>query len=191
MNATFLGAKHMYYSMMRYCVYYFMKVLPQTRCYPLKAMLLRACGYNVHPTCRIISSAEVLGAFELTIGARTFVSHDVLITGGPCHIDIGADVAIGPRVSIIAGSHEWDMVGPRTAGKDISNDITIEDGAAICANTTILGGVRIGRKALIGAGSVVRRDVPAYAVAEGSPCRCKVQWNEVQKRWQPWRAAGV
>ena len=47
----------------------------------------------------------------------------------------------------------------------------VEDGASIGSNVTVMCGVRIGRKAMVGAGAVVTRDVPANAVVAGNPAR--------------------
>ena len=56
-------------------------------------------------------------------------------------------------------------------GAGLSRDAVIEDGVWIGAGTTILGGVRIGRKTVVGAGSLVNRDLPPFTVAVGVPCR--------------------
>jgi UDP-2-acetamido-3-amino-2,3-dideoxy-glucuronate N-acetyltransferase len=52
---------------------------------------------------------------------------------------------------------------------------TVEDGAAIGAGAVVVAGVRIGRWAMVGAGSVVTKDVPAHALVVGSPAR-RIGW---------------
>jgi len=155
--------------------------LPATRAYSFKAWLLGRAGYDVASTARIVSSARIWGTMCLHIGRETFVGHEVLVCGGECEIFIGDFVDIAPRVSIIAGTHEIDRVNVRSAGEGYSRDITIEDGVWIGAGTTILGGVTIGRKAVIAAGSVVTRDIPPCTLAAGVPCRPKKTW---QTEWQ-------
>ncbi|MEN2712037.1 MULTISPECIES: acyltransferase [unclassified Sphingomonas] len=103
---------------------------------------------------------------------------------------IERDVVIGDNVTIKSGVYLWDgtrladevFVGPNAT---FTNDplprskqypeafqgITVERGASIGANATILPGVVIGEGAMIGAGSVVTRDVPARAVVIGNPAR--------------------
>ncbi len=146
-------------------------VLPSTRWYPLKCRLLWLSGVDIHSSVRLCSSVRILTSGHLTIGAGTFVGHEVLIAGGDCSIIIGSDCDIAPRVTIVSGGHEIAPAGPRAAGAGNSKPITIEDGVWIGAGSIILGGVRIGRHSVIGAGSVVVRDIPPYSVALGSPCR--------------------
>jgi maltose O-acetyltransferase len=160
-------------------------LLPETRYYGLKAWLLRNCSFKVHETARLVSSVRFRGAFELSVGRDTFVGHDVLIAGGHCQISIGDFCDIGPRVSIVAGSHEMDMIGPRSAGPGYSKDIVIEGGVWIGANSTVLGGVRIGEKSVIGAGSVVTKDIPPYVIAVGNPCRPMKRWSKSSQSWTP------
>ena len=161
------------------------RLLPLSRFYPLKAFLYRSAGYQVSRSCRIISSAQICGNSQVTIGDDTFIGYDVLIVGGESRIDIGRFVDIGPRVCIVSGTHAIDMHGQHSAGAGCSKDIVIEEGAWIGANSTILGGVRLGRKCVIGAGSVVTRDIPPYAIAVGVPCRAVKIWNYKKCWWDP------
>jgi maltose O-acetyltransferase len=161
------------------------RMLPSSRCYQLKAFLYRVAGYQVSRLCRIISSAQIHGTCQVTIGDDTFIGHEVLIVGGESRIEIGRFVDVGPRVCIVAGTHVIDMHGPHSAGAGYSKDIVIEDGVWIGANSTILGGVRLGRKCVIGAGSVVTRDIPPYTMAIGVPCRAVKIWNHEDHRWNP------
>jgi maltose O-acetyltransferase len=159
-------------------------LLPETRCYGIKARLLGMCGFNVHQTARIVSSARFWGSYKLAIGRDTFIGHEVLVAGGDCMIVIGDYCDIGPRVVLVAGSHEIDMVNSHSAGTGYSKNIVIEDGVWIGANSTILGGVRIGEKAVIGAGSLVTRDIPPYVMAVGNPCMPVKRWNQTRQTWE-------
>jgi maltose O-acetyltransferase len=158
-------------------------VLPPTRCYGLKRRILRGMGAEVNGAARLASSVRIYGDLSLSLGDDVFLGHDVLISGGRSRVTIGNYVDIGPRVSILTGSHEIDMVGSHSAGRGMSMDILIEDGVWIGAGSTILGGVTIGRKAVIAAGSVVTRDVPPYSLAAGVPCRVKKVWHAADARW--------
>jgi len=77
------------------------------------------------------------------------------------------------------------MIGSHSAGTGMSKDITIGDGAWIGAGSLIMGGVEIGRKTIIGAGSNVVHDVPPYTLAVGNPCRPIKRWNIQKKEWEP------
>ncbi len=159
------------------------RFLPPTRLYALKAQLLRIAGLDVHPSARIVSSAQIWGTCRVAIGRGTFVGHDVLITGGESRIRIGSAVDIGPRVCIVSGTHQVDMVGERSAGEGVSKDITIEDGVWVGAGVTILGGVTVGRKSVIAAGSLVNESVPPFVMAAGVPCRPVKRWNPQSNSW--------
>jgi maltose O-acetyltransferase len=86
-----------------------------------------------------------------------------------CRIRIGARTLVGPAVQIYTPLHPMDAALRRQQeyGRpvDIGADVWIGGGAII------LPGVRIGDRAVIGAGSVVTRDVPADVFAAGNPCR--------------------
>jgi len=146
-------------------------ILPPTRFYRLKARLLSVSGVDIHPTARICSSVKILSAGYLAIGAETHIGHQTLIVGGDVAITIGSNCDIAPRVAILSGTHEISAVGPRAAGAGYSKPIVIEDGVWIGGGSIILGGVRIGQHSVIGAGSVVVRDIPPRCVAVGCPCR--------------------
>ena len=91
------------------------------------------------------------------------VVDDVSVTIGNC-------VMCAPNVTISTTGHP---VHPyyRTRGAHSSLPIVIEDNVWIGANVAIMPGVTIGKNSVIGAGSVVTRDIPANVVAFGTPCR--------------------
>jgi len=146
-------------------------ILPSTHFFLLKCWLLRICGIDIHSSARLCSSVRFLTSGHLAIGAGTFIGHEVLIGSGDTSINIGSQCDIAPRVTIISGSHEIAVAGPRAAGIGNSKPIVIEDGVWIGVGSIILGGVRIGEHSVIGAGSVVVSDIPSHCVAVGSPCR--------------------
>ena len=104
------------------------------------------------------------------------------------HTLIENDVVIGNNVTIKSGVFLWDgtrveddvFIGPNATFTndamprskiypDVFNGITLKKGASIGANATILPGLTIGCKAMVGAGAVVTKDVPDYAVVVGNP----------------------
>lgn len=85
-------------------------------------------------------------------------------------VTIGNHVLIGPGVQIYTATHPMDAPTRRT-GFESARPITIGDDAWIGGAAVICPGVTIGARSVIGAGSVVTRDVPADVVAAGNPCR--------------------
>jgi len=85
---------------------------------------------------------------------------------------IGDDVLIGPNVQILSYQHAYRRAD-RTIKRQgiVKKPIHIEDDVWIGASSVILAGVRVGRGAVIGAGSVVTKDVAPYSVVVGSPAR--------------------
>lgn len=95
----------------------------------------------------------------------------VILVGSP--IRIGNHVMIGPHVVIASGNHDYKQVEKpmRFAGNLTKGPIVIEDNVWIGANVTITDGVRIGHDSVIGANSVVTKDVAPYDVVGGVPAR--------------------
>lgn len=85
-------------------------------------------------------------------------------------VKIGSGTFIAPGVCLTCSGHAIDPE-QRDQGIGYSAPITLEDNVWIGANAVICGGVTIGEGSVIGAGSVVRHDVPAGVVAAGVPCR--------------------
>lgn len=92
------------------------------------------------------------------------------VIGG--QIVIGENCLIGPKVVMRTASHRFEKkeVNIRGQGHQIA-DILIEDDCWIGANAIILGGVHIGKGAIIGAGAVVTKDIPSMVIAVGVPAK--------------------
>lgn len=86
---------------------------------------------------------------------------------------IGADVMMGPYVMILSGSHNFDRldIPMREQGAPARRAVIIQDDVWVGAKSIILPGVTIGAHSIIGAGSVVTKDVPEYAIVGGSPAK--------------------
>ena len=87
-----------------------------------------------------------------------------------CHVTIGNDVLIGPNVTLSVTGHPVHPELKRT-GLKYAFPITIKDNVWIGGRAVINPGVTIGENSVIGAGSVVTRDIPPNVVAAGVPCR--------------------
>ncbi|MFD2307576.1 sugar O-acetyltransferase [Enterococcus termitis] len=90
-------------------------------------------------------------------------------------IKIGNKVAFGPSVTIATVGHP---IHPEYRRLMYGDPVTIEDNCWIGANTTICPGVTIGENSVIGAGSIVTKDIPANSVAVGNPCKVLREINE-------------
>lgn len=128
------------------CVWQFAIILPG-------AKIGKDCNLNCHT---FIEN-------DVTIGDRVTIKSGVFVWDG---MTIGNDVFIGPNATFINDKNPRSKKYPQAF-----NRIEIEDGASIGANATIIGGVKIGQYALVAAGAVVTRDVPAYALVQGNPAK--------------------
>lgn len=144
------------------------------------------------------------------IGGRTRIHHYVhimegAVIGDDCNICdyvfIEGGAIVGNRVTIKNATQIWDgvVIGdnvfigpsviftndkyPRSKNNDFQLLKTIvEDGVSIGANATILAGIRLGKSSVIGAGSVVTRDVPPYSMVYGNPARLVDNVNDDMTR---------
>ena len=129
-------------------------------------------GYLEELFARKLDDVRILTPFtcdfgnRVTFGRNVFINHSAILSasGG---IEFGDGVQVAPGVRIATINHDFNARHSiYTYGK-----VTIKKNAWIGMNVTICPGVTIGEYAVIGAGAVVTRDIPDYAVAVGSPAR--------------------
>jgi maltose O-acetyltransferase len=119
--------------------------------------------------------AEVMAPFEcdygyhITVGARTLISYGAVVLDG-AKVTIGADVQIGPNVQLLTAVHPLDPM-ERRRGTETAKPVRIGDGAWLASGVIVLPGVSIVGDTVIGAGSVVTKDMPAGHLCYGNPCR--------------------
>ncbi len=106
---------------------------------------------------------------NIRIGARTFVNCN-LTALDVAAITVGEDCQIGPNVQLLTPTHPIDPQ-PRRDRLEAARPITIGDNVWLGGGVIVCPGVSIGDARVIGAGSVVTRDVPAGVVAVGNPAR--------------------
>ena len=106
---------------------------------------------------------------HLSIGAHTFVNFG-LVALDPAPIVIGDHVQIGPNVQLLTPTHPLDP-DLRRDGWEGAGPITLGENVWLGGGAIVLAGVTIGDDAVVGAGSVVTRDLPARTVSVGSPAR--------------------
>ncbi len=115
---------------------------------------------------------------HIRIGARTYVNVNCFFQDN-AEIEVGGDCLIGPGVQVCCASHpvaaDARVVARPAAGEapyvTSSKPVKIGNRVWIGGHVTILGGVTIGDDCVIGAGSVVTKDIPAGSLAYGVPCR--------------------
>ncbi len=163
---------------------------------------------GIHPKAFIHPKALVEDGATVGADTRVWAFAHILpgaIVGDDCnicdHTFIENDVRIGNRCTIKCGVQLWDgisldddvLVGPNVA---FTNDkfprskqypesfvkTHVDSGASIGANATVLPGLRIGGKAMVGAGAVVTRDVPPNAIVTGNPARITGYVDTVAKQ---------
>lgn len=106
---------------------------------------------------------------NIHIGDHVYLN--VLCTILDCNeVHIGHHVMIGPHVQIYCAAHHLDAA-TRIQGWEVAKPIVIEDNVWLGGGAILLPGVRIGRNAVVGAGAVVSRSVPANTVVAGNPAR--------------------
>ena len=108
---------------------------------------------------------------KMRIGDNAFIGPNCFFHSGG-GITIGTNVGIAAYTKILTSVHEvQDLETPLSFGPIVFSEVVIEDNVHVGIGTVILPGVRIGKGAQIGAGAVVSRDIPAYAVAVGIPAK--------------------
>jgi maltose O-acetyltransferase len=107
--------------------------------------------------------------FNIRLGADAFLNYDCVILD-VAEVSIGEGAQIGPAVQIYAADHPRDPA-QRRAGFEFGRPVRIGKHAWIGGGAIILPGISIGDDAIVGAGSVVTRDLPPLALAVGNPAR--------------------
>ncbi len=121
--------------------------------------------------------------FNISVGENFYTNHNVIILDG-AKVEIGDNVFIAPNCVISTAGHAIDAQ-QRKKGMEIAFPIKIGNDVWIGANVSILPGVTIGDNTIIGAGSVVNRDIPSGVVAVGNPCRAVRKITEEDKNKYP------
>ncbi|RMF23234.1 MAG: acyltransferase [Cyanobacteria bacterium J083] len=126
----------------------------------------------------LLCTGETLAHPKIQIGANTYINRNTFLDA-TLSLTIGKNCAIGPGCYITDHDHGQDSTLPPLKQPMIAKPTHIGDGVWIGANVTILKGVTIGDRTIVGAGSVVTKDLPADAIAVGMPARVIKYRSEV------------
>jgi acetyltransferase-like isoleucine patch superfamily enzyme len=119
----------------------------------------------------IYPGVYIYHTYAIVVGKAVSINTGAILDGRG-GITIGDFVMIGPNVCIASSNHNYkDRAVPVPLQGHILQPVSIEDETWIGANATILGGVTIGKKAVVAAGAVVVKDVPDNCIVAGVPAK--------------------
>lgn len=118
----------------------------------------------------MLGNFTVINPKNVSIGHSCGINHGVFILGNH-RVEIGDRVVLSTRVMLIDAGLSLAEFAKREFPSHVYGSIRIHDGAWIGAGAIVLPGVTIGKKAVVGAGSVVTKDVAAFAIVAGNPAR--------------------
>ncbi|MBB6370304.1 sugar O-acetyltransferase [Chryseobacterium shigense] len=107
--------------------------------------------------------------YNIEAGENFYANHNLVILDC-AKVKFGDNVFIGPNCSFYTAGHPLD-VKQRNEGLEYARPITVGDNVWLGGNVVVLPGVTIGNNTVIGAGSVVTKDIPDHVVAVGNPCK--------------------
>ena len=124
---------------------------------------------KVGENCNILPPFKCDYGYHIELGENFFANYNFIVLDGN-YVKIGDNVWIAPNVGIYAAGHPFDME-ERIGGLEYAFPVEIGDNVWIGGGVSIIGGVKIGKNSIIGAGSVVTKDIPEGVLAVGNPCR--------------------
>ena len=139
----------------------------------IKRPVIRAKFKRVGEGFMFDPNGVYLGAELMEFGDNVFIGKGAYFSAEK-GIRVGNSVMLGPYPMVIGGDHNFSVVGKRMAEVHeggVNQPIVIEDDVWAGARVLILKGVTIGEGSIIGAASVVTKDIPPYVVAYGNPCK--------------------
>jgi acetyltransferase-like isoleucine patch superfamily enzyme len=120
----------------------------------------------------VSSTARILHANNIYIGEKTNVNRYCCLWASPnARIVIGNNCLTGSHVTIITSKYRTDGKGNFRLNASTEEDVIIEDDVWLGSNVVVLPGVKIGRGSVIGAGTVVMKDVPPFSIVVGQKMR--------------------
>ena len=122
------------------------------------------------------------GVGAVIIGNATIIGLSNVIIGP---VTIGNNVMFAQNIVVSGLNHGYEDVSMPPSQQKVSVDqINIADNVWIGANSVVTAGVSIGKHSVIGAGSIVTKDIPAYCVAVGNPAKIIKRYNQETLTWE-------
>lgn len=151
----------------------FIKALCSSLAYYIHEQVVWRNRINNKGTYRIHARASIRNAHNIILGENTRITMDCCIwAGDKGKITFGDNVLVGPGVKMFAANHGTKLCEtPMVYQKRIEKDILIGNNVWIGANSLVVAGVSIGDGAIIAAGSVVTKDIPANVIVGGTPAK--------------------
>lgn len=146
-----------------------------------RTAILRDLLADVGENCYIEPPLRANWGKHTHLGNNVYANFNLTLVDDT-HIYIGNSVMIAPNVTIATAGHPIDPELRRKVAQ-FNIPVHIKDNVWIGANSVVLPGVTIGENSVIGAGSVVTKDIPANVVAVGNPCRVLRPIGEHDKRY--------
>jgi putative colanic acid biosynthesis acetyltransferase WcaF len=132
--------------------------------YGLKRLLLRAFGSRVGKAVVIKPHVRIKYPWRLSVGDHAWIGESVWLDS-LAQVDLGAHSCVSQGAYLCTGSHDRS----KATFNLITKAIRVEDGAWVGARALLLGGVTVGRGALVAAGAVVTQDVAPGRLVSGNP----------------------
>jgi acetyltransferase-like isoleucine patch superfamily enzyme len=134
--------------------------------------------------CYIAYPYNIKGMKNIFINDGVKIGDGATIYSTKAKVIIGKNSFSGPNLTIITGDHPYSPgsymsdIRKKENQKGFDEDVIIDEDVWIGSNVVILKGVKIGRCAIIAAGSIVVKDVPSYSIVAGNPSRIlKFKWD--------------
>ena len=145
----------------------------------MKINRLKIVNYKLFQNVTIEMNENI----NIFVGENFYMNHNCTILD-EAKVEFGDNVFIAPNCVFSTAGHAIDSE-QRSRGLEIALPITVGDDVWIGANVSVLPGVTIGSNTIIGAGSVVNKDIPEGVIAVGNPCKVMRKITEEDKKKYP------
>jgi acetyltransferase-like isoleucine patch superfamily enzyme len=121
----------------------------------------------------LMYAPRIFGEGSRVIYNSRYPPYDMFINVMSGRVEVGKDCFFGHGCMLLAGTHDYSKFGPERVSSypKEGRDIILEEGVWLASRVIVLGPARIGKHAVVGAGSLVRGDLASYGIYAGNPAR--------------------